>query len=71
MEDVFLPAVIKSALRGAEGLPPKDKADVFRGIAALAQDSDPDLATNALNLAQAIEDSQGLQLYFTKLLAAS
>lgn len=61
--------MLKAAIRGSEDLPPQEKADVFRGIAATAEGVDTEMANAARSLAQALEDAHGFQLYFEKFTA--
>ncbi len=64
----FLRPLILSAIRGAEALPATARADVYRGIAEVTKRRDPAMCSHATDLAQAIEDAEALQLYFTGLL---
>ena len=68
MKDLLRP-LIAAAVRGAEGLPPTERADVFEGIAEVARVFDPELSQQALTLARAIRDAEGLQLHFRNLFA--
>jgi len=67
----FYRPMIAAAVRGAEGLPPTERADVFEGIAEVAKAFDAELSQQALTLAQAIRDAEGLQLHFRNLFAES
>lgn len=59
--------MLAAAVRGAEGLPPAQRADVFEGVAALAASFDPELSQDAQRLADALRDAEGLQLHFSRL----
>jgi hypothetical protein len=59
--------LIRVAAIAAEGLSPKERADVYEGIAHVAKSSDPALAEDARLYAQAMRDAEHLQLHFKDL----
>lgn len=59
--------LLAAAVRGAEELTPIERADVFEGIGRLAARFDPAMSRDALTLAAAIRDAEGLQLHFRSL----
>ncbi|WP_397379686.1 hypothetical protein [Prosthecobacter sp.] len=65
----LLTPLIAAAIRGAESLPPVERADVFEGIAQITAEQDPETSRNAQDLAKAIRDAEGLQLHFRNLFA--
>lgn len=69
LADLYRP-LLAVAVRGAETLPPAERADVFDGIAALTRRFDADLSADAQILANAIRDAEGLQLHFRNLFAS-
>lgn len=60
--------MLMAAVRGAQDLPPPEKADVFEGIAVCSASIDPTMAEQAKSLADALRDSEALQRHFLNLL---
>ncbi|MBB5037121.1 hypothetical protein [Prosthecobacter dejongeii] len=57
--------MIASAIKGADSLPATEKADVYEGIAQIAERAGlATTARDALNLANALREAEMLQLNF-------
>ena len=60
--------LVRIAHEAAPGLPPKQRAEIYAGIALITKGLDPHLHGHAAAAAQALRDAEGHQLTFSALL---
>lgn len=63
--------LVRIAHEAAPGLPPKERAEIYAGIALITKGLDPHLHGHAAAAAQALRDAEGHQLTFAALLNQS